>query len=84
MVITGKVTQRQGLRGGISVVVTGGSGETVTLSGVPKANCTDLVLGNDVEITVTASAVVEQEDAPVDLTEGEGDTGEADGYSNDE
>ena len=44
----------------------------------------DLVLGNDVEITVTASAVVEQEDAPVDLTEGEGDTGEADGYSNDE
>ena len=84
MVIKGKVTQRQGLRGGISVMVQGDSGQIIELSGLPKNACTDLVLGNDVEITVTASAVVAPAGAPVDLTEGEGNTGEDGGYSNDE
>ena len=77
MVIKGKVTQRQGLRGGISVMVQGDSGQIIELSGLPKNACTDLVLGNDVEITVTASAVV----APAPVVEEPAADAE---YSNDE
>ena len=61
MVINGKVTQRNGLRGGVSITITGEAGETVVLSGLPKTECTLLTVGNTAEVVVTASEAVEQE-----------------------